>query len=197
MKFRSLRTSTVTVALAVVLIGLSILAVVSAIPPPSNLPVPVSSYGVVAVYSNEATQTTLGTVNINVVSNGYGAFFVAKLLVFLNNPQQSDLLLSTISIDSFYTITLSQYYAPQSPKVVVIASGYTMGDVVSSLPNYLSSMLVKDPIGNTAIVLNGGAGNGLKVALTFATPGVGSAGTIGAEAVVTAPSNDTITISLS
>ena len=177
------------------LIGLSILAVVSAVPPPSNLPIPVSSYGVVAVYSSEQTQSNIGTVKINVVSNGGGAFFVVKLLVFLNLPQQSDLTLSTISIDSFYTITLSQYYSPQSPKIVVIPSGFTMGDIVSTLPSYLQGMLVKDPLGNQAIVLNGGAGNGLAVSLTFTQPG--TSGAVGAEAVVTAPTNDTITVSLS
>lgn len=194
-EFRSLRTSTVTVALALMLIGLSILAVVAALPPPSNLPIPVSSYGVVAVYASEATQATIGTVKINVASNGYGVFFVVKLLVFLNIAQQSDLTLSTISIDSFYTITLSQFYAPQSPKIVVIPSGFTMGDVVTSLPSYLTGMLVKDPMGNMAIAVNGGAGNGLAVSLTFET--VGISGPVGAEAIVTAPSNDTITVSLS
>jgi len=192
---RSLRTSTVTVALGLMLIGISALAVVSALPPPSNLPIPVSQYGVVAVYASEATQTTLGTVKIQVTSNGYGLFFVVKLLVFMSIAQQSDLTLSTISLDEFYTMSLGQYYAPQSPKIVVIPSGYTQGEVVSSLPSYLSSMLVKDPLDNTAIALNGGAGNGLSVQLSFASPTSGTA--IGGEAIVTAPSNNTITITMS
>jgi len=194
---RSLRTSTVTVALAVSLIGLTILSVAgtqsSTPPPPSNLPIPVSQYGVVTVYSNEATPPTLGTVKINVASNGYGAFFVTKLLVFMNNPQQSDLILSTLSIDGFYTITFSQFYG--SPKVVIIPSGSTMGELVSSLPSYLAPILVKDPLGNMAIVMNGGVGNGLAVSLTFGSQSGG--GAVSAEGIVTAPSNNTITITMS
>ena len=130
-------------------------------------------------------------------SNGYGAFFVSKLLVFLSEPQQSDLLLSSISVDAYAVTLSSQSYGPQAPKVVVVASGNTMGEVVASLPSYLSPLLVKDPLGNVAIVLNGVGGNGLKVGLMFASQGVGIAGTLGAEAIVTAPTNDTITISLS
>jgi len=194
---RSLRTSTVTVALAVSLIGLTILSVAgtqsSTPPPPSNLPIPVSQYGVVTVYSNEATPPTLGTVKINVASNGYGTFFVTKLLVFMNNPQQSDLILSTLSIDGFYTITFSQFYG--SPKVVIIPSGSTMGELVSSLPSYLAPILVKDPLGNMAIVMNGGVGNGLAVSLTFGSQSGG--GAVSAEGIVTAPSNNTITITMS
>jgi hypothetical protein len=188
----------VTVALAVSLIGLTILSVAGAQsstpPPPSNLPIPVSQYGVVTVYSNEAAPPTLGTVKISVVSNGYGAFFVTKLLVFMNNPQQSDLILSTLSIDGFYTLTFSQF-SYGSPKVVIIPSGSTMGELVSSLPSYLAPILVKDPLGNMAIVLNGGAGNGLAVSLTFGSQSGG--GSVSAEGIVTAPSNNTITITMS
>jgi len=205
-EFRSLRSSTLTAVLAVMLIGLSILAVVSAIPPPSNLPIAINDYGVVAVYASESTQANIGTIKINVASNGGGAFFLVRLLVYLNIAQQSDLTLSTLSIDSFYTLTLSQYYSPQSPKVVVIPSGFTMGDVVGAIqctsqpnnptcPTYLAPLLTKDPLGNSAIVLNGGAGNGITVQLTFSnivtTTGVGT------EAIVVAPSNDTITVSIS
>ena len=194
-RFRSLKTSALTFAVALMIIGISILAIVRAPPPPSTVPIPINQYGLVSVYSNEVTQSTLGTVKVQVVSNGYGAFYIVKLFVFMNLAQQYDLTLSTLSLDGFYTISLSQYYSPQSPKVVVVPAGYTMGDVVGSLPSYLNSLLVKDPTGNPSILLNGGAGNGLLVQLTFSSPSSG--GTIGAEAIVMAPANNTITVSLS
>ena len=63
------------VALVAVLIGLSILATVGALPPPTNLPIPISQYGVVAVYSNEGAEPSLGTVNIRVavMVSGYSS----------------------------------------------------------------------------------------------------------------------------
>lgn len=175
------------------LVCVSCLAIVHAPPPPSTLPIPLSQYGIVSVYASLGL--SLGTIKIQVTSDGSGSFYVMKLLVFMNLAQQTDLTLYTVTIDGFYTVSLSQYYAPQNPKVVIIPAGYTMGEVVSSLPSYLSSLVVDvGPNGNPALLVNGGTGNGLTVQLQFATPTSG--GTIGAEAIAFAPANDTISVSL-
>jgi len=191
-RLRGLKTSSLTIAVALMLVCVSCLAIVHAPPPPSTLPIPLSQYGIVSVYSSLGL--TLGTIKIQVTSDGSGSFYVLKLLVFMNLAQQTDLTLYTVSIDGFYTVSLSQYYAPQTPKVVVIPAGFTMGEVVSTLPSYLSSMLAKGPNGNPSILVNGGTGNGLTVQLQFATPTSG--GTIGAEAIAFAPVNNTISVSL-
>jgi hypothetical protein len=184
--------ATAAVVLVVIMVNLATLAAVDAPPPPSSPPIPISQYGITTVYANQATQTSLGAITVTLTSNGYGAFFVVRLLIFMNTPAQSDLTLDSIEIDGFYTLSFSQYYG--TPKVVVIASGQTVGDIISVLPAYLSILLVKDPLGNQAIALNGRPGNGLTASLAFSTQ-VGAP--ISAEAIVTAPSNDTITISIS
>lgn len=175
------------------LISLTNLAIVVAPPPPSNPPIPIPQYGVTTVYASEGNQPSSGAVNIKITSNGYGAFFVVKLLVFMDMPGQSDLILESINLDGVYAISFSQNYA--TPKIVVIASGATFGDVIGALPSYLTPMLVRDPLGNEALVLNGGAGNGLTVGLQFSSQTIG--GQVSAEAIVTAPSNNTITIAMS
>jgi hypothetical protein len=98
-----------------------------------------------------------------------------------------------MNLDGFYAISFSQYYG--TPKIVVVASGSTIGEVISSLPSYLTPLLVKDPLGNQALVLSGGAASGLTVALRFSSETIGSV--LSTEAIVTAPSNNTITIALS
>jgi hypothetical protein len=196
-KFRDF---TKTIALVVIIISLLTLAVVQAAPPPSSPAIPFSGYGVVAVFSSEVNSGSENIATVKVTSNGGGEFFVVKLLIFMSVAQESDLILNSLGVDGFYSINFDQYNL--EPKIVVIASGSTIGDVVGSLQTSqqnvgtaLSLLLLKDPLGNQAIVVNGGPGNGLTVGLTFASETTGAQ--ISAEAIVTAPTNNTITIALS
>ena len=189
-----------TVALFVTIISLLTLAVVQASPPPSSLPIPFSNYGVVAVFSSELSSGSGSISTVKLTSNGGGVFFVVKLLILMPVAQESDLYLYSVSVDGFYSINFNQYNL--EPRIVVVAAGSTIGDVVSSLQTSqqnmgtaLNLLLLKDPLGNEGIVVNGGPGNGLTVGLTFASETVGAQ--IAAEAIVTAPSNNTITIALS
>ena len=190
-----------TVALVVTIIGLLTLAVVQAAPPPSSDPIPFSGYGVVAVFSSQTNAGSVSTTTVKVTSDGYGEFFVVKLLIFMSAAEESDLILNSVGIDGFYSTNFNQYSG--EPKIVVIASGSTVGDVVSSLQTQqnmgtaLNMLLLKDPLGNQAIVVNGGPGNGLTVGLTFASGPTTIGAPLSAEAVVTAPTNNTIAIGIS
>jgi hypothetical protein len=152
-------------------------------------------YGLTTVYASQG-KTSIGVITIKVTSDGYGPFFVEKLLIFMNTPAQSNLILANMAIDGLWTITFSQYAQLGVPTVVIIASGSTIGEVVNSLPNYLASLEVKDPLGNPAIVLSGGPGSGLTVGVQFSQQQLGGA-PLFAEAIVTAPANNTISMSFS
>ena len=152
------------------------------------------------VSGTEAFSTPSGVVTITLNSNGYGAFFVVKLLIFLNPSGQTDLIIDTINLNG-YTYTFTQYYG--APKVIVVPTGSTVGEVLSalsiSLPTQLYNLLVmKDPLDNQAIVLSGGTDTGLTLKLRPGGTGGGAGfGYISAVAVVTAPSNNTISLSMS
>lgn len=196
-RLRGLEIATHAVVVAVLLIGLVTLAPVWALSPPapSSL-IPIAEYGMTTVYASQG-KTSIGVITIKVTSDGYGPFFVVKLLIYMNTPAQSNLILANMAIDGLWTITFSQYAQLGVPTVVIIPSGSTIGEVVSSLPNYLASLeVVKDPFGNPAIVLSGGPGNGLTVGVQFSQQQLGGA-PLFAEAIVTAPSNNTISMSFS
>jgi len=168
---------------------------VSGAPPSNGQPIPTTGYGLVTV--SAGPQKNYGsTINVNIFTNGFGTFFVIKLTLFLNTPAGSDLLLTQLKIDQITTpIYLSQ---SGSPRVVVLAAGYVVGEVTSSIysvtsPN-LSFLFVKDPWGNTAIVVSGGPNNGLFLQLQFAQP---ESASLFAEAFVAAPTNNTVSITFS
>lgn len=190
---------------AVVLLGALLLApsvlqlpFVSGAPPSNGQPIPITGYGLVTV--STGPQKNYGsTININILSNGFGAFFVSKLTLFLNTPAGSDLLLTQIQIDQI-TGSNSFIYLSQSgsPRVVVLPAGYLVGEVTSVIctltsPN-LSFLCVKDPWGNLAIVVSGGSNSGLKLQLQFGQP---ESASLYAEALVAAPTNNTISIAFS
>ena len=177
------------VMMVVMIVGVMALRSVLAPPPPSSPPILISQYGVTTVY---VSTTPIGTFSIKLTSDGYGPFFVARLIIFLSPTGQPDLVLQSLNMDGIGTVSFSPYYG--TPKVVVVSSGATMGELVSSLPSQLDFLLVKDPMGNPSIVVNGGAGNGLTVNLAFASPAVSVL--VSAEAIVTAPMNNTITMSM-
>jgi len=168
-------------------------------PPSGNLPIPFSQYGVVIVSATESFSTPNGLVTITLNSNGYGMFFVVKLLFFLNPSGQTDLNIDTLNLNG-YTYQFTQYYG--APRVTVVSSGSTIGELINaltiSLPTQLTNLIiVKDPLDNQAIPLSGGTATGLIVKLRPYQGGVAGFGYITAEAVVTAPSNNTISISMS
>ena len=168
-------------------------------PPSGGLPIPVSQYGVVTVAATESFSTPSGLVTITLNCNGYGTFFVVKLLFFLNPSGQTDLNIDTLNLNG-YTYTFNQYY--NAPRVTVVSSGSTIGELISaltvSLPTQLTNLIVmKDPLDNQAIPLIGGTATGLVLKLRPYQGGVTGFGYISAVAVVTAPSNDTISISMS
>ena len=168
-------------------------------PPSGNLPIPFSQYGVVTVSATESFSTPTGLVTITLNSNGYGTFFVVKLIFFLNPSGQTDLNIDTLNLNG-YTYTFNQYY--NAPRVTVVSSGSTIGELISalsvSLPTQLTNLIVvKDPLDNQAIPLSGGTATGLVLKLRPYQGGVTGFGYISAVAVVTAPSNNTISINMS
>ena len=188
----SRRTRIAVLAVAIIVVSLaSVSWYVLAPPPPSmNFPTPLSGYGVVRVF---ASVLFTGTAKITVDSQGGSSpFFVSRLTLFLNRPADFDLLLDTINIDGTGPIQVSSYLP--SSKVVVVASGLQVGDIVSSIPSYLGVFIVKDPMGNDALVANGGSG--VVIGVRFSSGGVGLGTTVSAIATIVAPTNSTVTISM-
>jgi hypothetical protein len=165
--------------------------VVLAPAPPSGPPVPTTSYGVITVFNS--SNFSGGTVTLRISTDSNGPFYVEKILIFLNGPVQADILLASISIDGAYVFNFNNYFQ-QPTRVVVVSSGSTIGDIVASVPSYMSSLLTKDPIGNIAMFASG-ATNGLAVGLTSPNGFVGT--TFSALAFVEAPSSATVTLSFS
>lgn len=160
----------------------------------AGLPFPLSGYGVVRISAGESFASSGGYVRISVSSDGVAPFFVVRVLVMLNAPVEADLVLDSISLDNFPPITISSF---SSPKVVIIQAGTTFGEIITSLPDRLSVLLVKEPMGNNAISVSGGANNGIVFVLRFSTGAYNIGSSMTATALVTAPSNSTVTITLS
>ncbi len=188
----SRRTRIAVLAAAIIVVSLaSVSWYVLAPPPPStNAPMPLSQYGVVRLY---ASVLFTGTAKITINSEGgLSPFFVSRLTLFLNRPADFDVLLDTINIDGTGPVQVSSYLP--SSKVVVVASGLQVGDIVSSIPSYLSVFILKDPMGNDALVANGGSG--VVIGIRFSSGGVGLGTTVSAIATIVAPTNSTVTISM-
>lgn len=188
----SRRTRIAILAAAIIALSLgSFRWYVLAQPPPStNAPMPLFKYGVVRLY---ASVLFTGTARITIDSQGgTSPFFISRLTLFLNRPADFDLLLDTINIDGTGAIQVSSYLP--SSKAVVVASGLQVGDIVSSVPSYLSVFIVKDPMGNDALVANGGSG--VVIGIRFSAGGVGLGTTISAIATIVAPSNSTLSMTM-
>jgi hypothetical protein len=108
--------------------------------------------------------------------------------------------MNTINIDNTGAIQLSGSGSAPSSQIVVVPSGLTYGDVVQSMPSYLSFLMMKDPLSNNAIVANGGScGNtscGIVITIGFMTGGYGGSTTILAVATVVAPSDTLVTMTI-
>lgn len=151
-----------------------------------------NQYGVVRVYAS--TQFT-GTAKIAIITQGSSPFFVSRLTLFLNQPASSDILLDTINVDQMGAIQISGVLA--SSKVVVVPAGLTVGEVVSAVPTSLDFLVMKDPMGNDAIIANSGSGGGLVVGVRFMSGGY-NIGTVAVTAVATvvAPVNATVSMTM-
>lgn len=186
----SRRVGRVALVVGVVFLVVLTLRFVVAQMPPSVTPTLMSSYGIATVYGSGTLNG--GSTNIQIFSNVSGPIFVEKLLVVLPTPLQSDIILDRLSVGSVYAYSFSSYGAP---RVVVVPTGETIGDAVSSLPTTLSILIVKDPIGNSAVFASGGATNGLTFSIRLSTPLVG--GEVNVLALVAAPATATVTLSIS
>ncbi len=190
------RTTKVRVLVAaVILVSLASIGLRYVLAPPPQIPgapMLLTQYGVVRVYAS--IQFT-GTAKILITSQGSSPFFVSRLTLFLNRPADFDILLDSINIDQMGAIQISGFLA--SSKVVVVPAGLTVGEVVTAMPNFLSFLMVKDPMGNDAIVANSGDGGGLVVGVRFMSGAYNAGTVITAVATVVAPANATVTMGMS
>jgi hypothetical protein len=116
-----------------------------------------------------------------------------RVVIILNTQADTDLVLDTIKIDGTSSIQVSGYSA--STKVTVVSAGNIIGELVTSMPSQLDFLLVKEPLGNTGIAVDGGDGDGLTFTLRFWS-GTYLGTTLTAIALVTAPTDSTITLTM-
>ena len=165
--------------------------------PTPGPPKALTQYGVVRLY---ASTTFNGRAQITITSREAAPFFVSGLTLFLSLPVTSNIIMNTINIDNTGAIQLSGSGSAPSSQIVVVPSGLTYGDVVQSMPSYLSFLMMKDPLSNNAIVANGGScGNascGIAITIGFMTGGYGGSTTILAVATVVAPSDTLVTMTI-
>jgi hypothetical protein len=64
------------------------------------------------------------------------------------------------------------------------------------MPSYLSFLMMKDPLGNNAIVANGGSNGGIVITIGFMTGGYGASTSLLAIATVVAPSDTIVTMTI-
>ena len=193
---RRLRMKSVQFAgVALILLGIASipLGFVSGQIPPASPPKLLSQYGVVRVYAS----ATLGNrLQITITSREAAPFFVSALTLFLSTPAASNIVLNTINVDGMGAIQVSGVGATSSSQVVVVTSGLTYGDVVQSMPSYLNFLIVKDPLGNNAIVADGGNGGGVVLGVGIQSGGYGGGATISAVATIVAPSDTIVTMTI-
>lgn len=189
---RTLRRTTI-IALVIIALSLATLSLgfVLAPPPASNAPMPLSEYGVVRVY---ASVFFTGNTQIKITADGLNPFYVSRLTLFVDNPADVDIVLYSVKIDGIGPIQVSGQSA--ASKVAVIPAGLRVGDVVTSFPASLSMLIAKDPMGNDAIVANGGDGSGIVLGVRFLSTS-GSVGTLSTIATVIAATNSTVTMTMS
>ena len=130
---------------------------------------------------------------MRISTDSSGPFFVEKALIFLSAPLQTDILLASINVDGAYVYNFNNYIQ-QPTRVVIVPSGSTIGDIVSSVPSYMANLLTKDPIGNAAMFASGST-NGLALGLTSQSAAIGT--TFSVLALVVAPTSATVTLAFS
>jgi len=177
------------VSLIVLVLGFQF---VSAPPGSSGVPTRLSEYGVTRVY---ASGNFMGSAKITIVSDSAAPFFIEKILVIVDHPADVDLLLDTINIDGTGIIQISGYSS--TSRVVVLPGGSSIGEVTSSFPSDLQFLLSKDPMGNEGVAVSGIPGNGLVVGLRSVSGGYNLGTTLSAIALVVAPANATVSMTMS
>ena len=182
----------VAVLILVALASISLHYVLAQPPEGPGAPMPLIQYGIVRVFASELFT---GNAKITITSLGYGPFFVSRLTLFTSPAANVDILLDSINVDETGTIQVSGFLA--TTKVVVVPAGLTAGEVVTAMPSYLDFLLVKNPMGNDAIILTGGDGGGLVVGLRFTSGSYNLGTTITAVTTVVAPTNTTISMTMS
>jgi hypothetical protein len=189
----STRTKRLVIATVLIVFSVTITGIEVVLAPPSSsgVPMSLSQYGVVRLYANLAFSRTT---RVTIVSNSIAPFFVEKIIVVLNRPSDFDILLDTIEIDGTSPIQITGY--GNTPRVVVIIAGSQIGEVISTLPTNLGFLLSKDPLGNQAISVSGLEGSGMIVGMRLVSGGYGVGSTISAIALVTAPTNATISMTM-
>jgi hypothetical protein len=187
------RTRIAVMAAALIFVSLAAIGVqyVVAPPPSSNAPVPISQYGVART---SVRGTFQGITKIRILSDGAGPFFIVKILIILNKPADADIVLDSLEIDGTGSIPVSGYSA--ASKVVIVSAGAVVGELIASIPSYLAFLLVKEPLGNVGIAANGGDLNGFTFVLRFLSGAYYLGTTITAIALVTAPANSTVTMTM-
>ena len=182
-------------AMALILLGIVSISLgfVLGQTPPASPPKLFSQYGVVRVY---ASTTFSNRLQITITSREAAPFFVSALTLFLNIPAASNIVLNTINVDGLGPIQVLGSGATSSSQVVIVTAGLTYGDVVQSLPSYLSFLIVKDPLGNNAIVANGGSGGGVVIGVGIQSGGYSGGATISAVATIVAPSDTIVTMTI-
>jgi len=181
-------------AVAVVLLSLASIplgfVLGQALPPPSP-PKLLSQYGVVRLY---ASTTFNGRAQITITSREAAPFFLTALTLFLSQPAGASIVLNTINIDNTGPIQVSGSGTTPSSQVVIVTAGLTYGDVVQSMPSYLSFLIMKDPLGNNAIVANGGNGGMVIGVGTMSGSSGAYSGPLITIATVVAPSDTIVTM---
>lgn len=142
-----------------------------------------------------ASTTFNGNAILTVTSRESAPFFVSRLTLFLASPADSQIVLNTINIDGTGPIQISG--TTGSSQVVIVAAGLTYGDIVQSMPNYLSFLFVKDPLGNNAIVTNGGTGLGIAFSIGVTSGASPNGAIMTAIATVVAPTDTIVTLAFS
>ena len=160
--------------------------------PPPSPPVAFSQYGVVRVYAITAFN---GIATLTITSRQSAPFFISSLTLFLSNSLAQQIVLNTVNVDGTGPI---QIYSQQGQtQVIIVPAGLTYGDIVQSIPSYLSFLLVKDPLGNEAIVANGGSTAGIALGIRTVAGAAPSGATMIAVATVEAPTSTIVTLSFS
>ena len=152
-----------------------------------NSPVPISSYGVVAL-SQSVTFNGV-SVSIHVSTTGTGLFYVEKILLVMETAAQVDIVLDSIIIDGAHVYAFNAYLAQ---KVTIIPSGSAMGDAIAQMSASLGPLLATDPMGNSAAFARGGDGNGLDVGFRYSSPLIGGNAVV--MVLVVAPTSCTVTL---
>lgn len=180
-------------ALTILVMMAANLSVAQVLSSSESSPYPISSYGVARLSATK--DFALGGFNfrIKLTSDSAAPFFAVRVAVILNRPLEDAILLESLTVDDLATITLSNAV---SPSVVIIPAGAIFGEIITSLPDSVSVMLVKEPLGNLAFPAEGGDAGGLMFTLRFSGGSlIGTTATV--IAIVTAPVDYTVAMQLS